>query len=62
MQNTERRTVEEMDTFEPCWENEDPSPEPYWDSISFEIVLEGLNPLFRDNNELPLEINNNRGK
>ena len=62
MQNTERRAVAEMDAFEPCWENEDPSPEPYWDSISFEIVLEGLNPLFHDNNEQLLEINNNRGK
>ena len=62
MQNTERRAVAEMDAFEPCWENDDPSPEPYWDTLSFEIVLEGLNPLFRDNNELPLEINNNRGK
>merc|ERR1712107_262303 len=59
MQNTERRAVAEMDAFEPCWENEDPSPEPYWDSLSFEMVLEGLEPLFQKD-EQPPDINNNR--
>ena len=36
-----------------------PPPEPYWDSRSFEIVLEGLNPLFQPN-EQTLDENNNR--
>ena len=36
-----------------------PPPEPYWDSLSFEIVLEGLNPLFQPN-EQTLDENNNR--
>jgi hypothetical protein len=33
--------------------------EPYWDSLSFEIVLEGLNPLFQSNLQ-SLDKNNNQ--
>ena len=33
--------------------------EPYWDSLSFEIVLEGLNPLLQSNLQ-PLDKNNNQ--
>jgi len=35
------------------------SSEPYWDSLSFEIVLEGLNPLLQINLQ-PLDKNNNQ--
>ena len=38
---------------EPISESSEVPPEPYWDEISFEIVLEGLNPLLQCN------VNNN---
>ena len=44
---------------EPNSDSSDGPSEPYWDSLSFEIVLEGLNPLFQSNLQ-SLDKNNNQ--
>ena len=44
---------------EPNSDSSNGPSEPYWDSLSFEIVLEGLNPLLQSNLQ-SLDKNNNQ--